>query len=255
MYVRGRIKDKETMVALADIITLRKNRLPNVISHYNQLVSVELGGPLASGISLGKAVETIEYLSEHALPTGIRSDFSGETRQFLQTRYTIYLIFGLALTFIFLVMAAQFESFSDPLIIMFTVPLSLSGALITLKLVGGSVNIYTQIGLITLIGLITKHGILIVEFANQIRENDEKMTRTEAVIQATMLRLRPILMTTSAMVLGAIPLVFSVGAGAQSRRQIGWVIFGGMLIGTVFTLFVIPAIYTILSKKHRVKII
>lgn len=254
MYVRGRFKDKETMVALADIVTIKKNKLPNVISHYNQLVSVELGGPLSPGVSLGQAVGTIDFLAEKVLPEGIRSEFAGETKQFLQTRYNIYLIFGLALTFIFLVMAAQFESFSDPLIIMFTVPLSLSGALITLKLVGGSVNIYTQIGLITLIGLITKHGILIVEFANQIRENTPGIAKVEAVVQATMLRLRPILMTTAAMALGAVPLVFSVGAGAHSRRQIGWVIFGGMIIGTFFTLFVIPAIYTFLSKTNRRKI-
>lgn len=254
MYVKGRFRDKkerESMVALSNIVTLKKNRLPNVISHYNQLVSVELGGPLTAGISLGEAVETIEQLADRILPSGIRSEFAGETKQFLQTRYTIYLIFGLAITFIFLVMAAQFESFSDPFIIMFTVPLSLAGALIALKLTGGSVNIYTQIGLITLIGLITKHGILIVEFANQIRERSEAITKTEAVIQATMLRLRPILMTTFAMVLGAVPLLFSVGAGAESRRQIGWVIFGGMLVGTVFTLFVIPAIYTFLSRTHR----
>ena len=148
-------------------------------------------------------------------------------------------------------MAAQFESFTDPFIIMFTVPLSLSGAIISLKLVGGSINIYTQIGLITLIGLITKHGILIVEFANQIREEGSKVDKTSAVIQATILRLRPILMTTAAMVLGAIPLVLASGAGAESRRQIGWVIFGGMLIGTLFTLFVIPSIYVLLARRRE----
>ncbi|UNM05731.1 MAG: efflux RND transporter permease subunit [Holosporaceae bacterium] len=152
--------------------------------------------------------------------------------------------------FIYLVMAAQFESFVDPFIIMLTVPLSLAGALITLKFVQGSINIYSQIGLITLIGLITKHGILIVEFANQIFDGDKKISLNEAVMKASLLRLRPILMTTAAMVLVVVPLVFTSGAGAESSRQIGWVIFGGMTIGTIFTLFVVPAVYTFLSARR-----
>ncbi len=251
LFVRGRVKDKETMIPLINLVTLKKETIPLQINHYNQLRSVTISGELSPGVSLGEAVEKFEALAAEILPEGIRTEFAGETKQYLQARYTIYLIFGLALVFIFLVMAAQFESFTDPLIIMFTVPLSLSGAIITLKLVNGSINIYSQIGLITLIGLITKHGILIVEFANQIRREKESISKTEAVIQATLLRLRPILMTTAAMVLGAIPLVFASGAGAESRRQIGWVIFGGMLIGTLFTLFVIPAIYTFLVRPPR----
>lgn len=250
MFVRGRLKDQEIMVPLSNIVKLKKETIPVQINHYNQLRSVTLSGELAAGVSLGEAVEIFQRLSEEVLPEGIRAEFSGETKKFLEARYTIYLIFALALIFIFLVMSAQFESFVDPFIIMLTVPLSLSGALITLKLVQGSINIYSQIGLITLIGLITKHGILIVEFANQIFDRDKKITIHEAVIQASLLRLRPILMTTAAMVLGAVPLVVASGAGAESRRQIGWVIFGGMTIGTLFTLFVVPAVYTYLSTRR-----
>jgi multidrug efflux pump len=251
MFVRGKFKDKEVMVPLSNIVTLKKETIPIQINHYNQLRSVTLSGELAPGVSLGQAVETFERLSAEILPEGIRAEFSGETKKFLEARYTIYLIFSLALIFIFLVMAAQFESFMDPFIIMFTVPLSLSGALITLKLTGGSINIYSQIGLITLIGLITKHGILIVEFANQILDREKNLSLVEAVTQAALLRLRPILMTTAAMVLGAIPLVIATGAGAESRRQIGWVIAGGMMVGTLFTLFVIPAVYTYLSSRRK----
>lgn len=253
MFVKGRSRDREVMVPLSNIVSLKKETIPIQINHYNQLRSVTLSGELAPGISLGQAVETFERLSTEILPEGIRAEFSGETKKFLEARYTIYLIFTLALIFIFLVMAAQFESFIDPFIIMFTVPLSLSGAILTLKLVGGSINIYSQIGLITLIGLITKHGILIVEFANQILDKDKSISLVEAVTQAALLRLRPILMTTAAMVLGAIPLVIATGAGAESRRQIGWVIAGGMMIGTIFTLFVIPAVYTYLSSRRKTR--
>jgi multidrug efflux pump len=157
------------------------------------------------------------------------------------------LIFLLALAFIYLVLAAQFESFTDPLIIMFTVPLSITGALLALWWSGGTLNIYSQVGLVTLIGLITKHGILIVEFANQLRSKG--MPLSEAVVEAAALRLRPILMTTGAMVLGAVPLALATGAGAESRQDIGWVIVGGLLVGTLFTLFVIPVVYSYLSGR------
>ncbi|MDR2861853.1 MAG: efflux RND transporter permease subunit, partial [Syntrophobacterales bacterium] len=155
----------------------------------------------------------------------------------------------LALAFIYLVLSAQFESFLDPFIIMLTVPLSMAGALGALWLTGGTLNVYSQIGLITLIGLITKHGILIVEFANQLRGTGKDVL--ESVIEAAVLRLRPILMTTGAMVLGAIPLAFATGAGAESRQQIGWVIVGGVLLGTFFTLFVVPTVYTFLARYRR----
>jgi multidrug efflux pump len=151
------------------------------------------------------------------------------------------------LFFIFLVLAAQFESFIDPLVIMLSVPLSMFGAIMTLKLTGGSLNVYSQIGLITLVGLITKHGILIVEFTNQLRE--QGVDTFDAVVKASAQRLRPILMTTGAMVLGALPLAMATGAGAESRIQIGWVIVGGMSFGTLLTVFVVPTMYTLFARK------
>ena len=154
----------------------------------------------------------------------------------------------LALLFIYLVLSAQFESFIDPLVIMLTVPLSMAGALLALKLTGGSLNVYSQIGLVTLVGLITKHGILIVEFANQLQLQGR--SRRDAVIEAAVLRLRPILMTTGAMVLGSVPLALASGAGAESRQQIGWVVVGGLLLGTALTLFVVPTAYTLLARRR-----
>ena len=156
-------------------------------------------------------------------------------------------MFVLALLFIFLVLAAQFESFVDPFVILLSVPLSMVGALLALKWSGGSLNVFSQIGLITLVGLITKHGILIVEFSNQMRAKGK--STMVAVKEAATMRLRPILMTTGAMVLGAIPLALATGAGAESRRQIGWVIVGGMSLGTLLTIFVVPTMYTLFARK------
>jgi multidrug efflux pump len=183
------------------------------------------------------------------LPAGYTIDYDGQSREFRTSSASLAITFLLALAFIYLVLAAQFESFRDPLIIMLTVPLSMAGALGALYLFGGTLNVYSQIGLITLVGLITKHGILIVEFANQLRDAGEQLF--DAVIQASVLRLRPILMTTGAMVLGAVPLALATGAGAESRQQIGWVIVGGLLLGTVFTLFVVPTVYTVLARRRR----
>jgi multidrug efflux pump len=156
-------------------------------------------------------------------------------------------VFVLALVFIFLVLAAQFESFVDPFVILLSVPLSMVGALLALKFTGSTLNVYSQIGLITLVGLITKHGILIVEFANQLRASG--MSAVAAVHRSATLRLRPILMTTGAMVLGAIPLALATGAGSESRRQIGWVIVGGMSLGTLLTIFVVPTMYSLFARK------
>ena len=156
-------------------------------------------------------------------------------------------MFVLAILFIYLVLAAQFESFVDPFVILLTVPLSMTGALAALWLTGGTLNVYSQIGLVTLVGLITKHGILIVEFANQRREAG--LGRREAAVESAVLRLRPILMTTGAMVFGAIPLALAEGAGAESRQQIGWVIVGGVTLGTILTLFVVPTVYSLLGGR------
>jgi multidrug efflux pump len=174
-------------------------------------------------------------------------DYAGQSREFLQASSSLYVVFALALVFIFLVLAAQFESFRDPFIIMLTVPIAMTGALAALHFTHGTLNVYSQIGLVTLVGLITKHGILIVEFANQLRAQGKG--KVEAVIEAAALRLRPILMTTGAMVLGAIPLALATGAGAESRQQIGWVIVGGMTLGTLLTLFVVPVGYSLLAAR------
>jgi multidrug efflux pump len=183
------------------------------------------------------------------LPQGTITDLSGQAREFRDASSNLALIFVLALAFIYLVLAAQFESFRDPLMIMVSVPLSMTGALGALWLTGGTLNVYSQIGLVTLIGLITKHGILIVEFTNKLQE--QGVARREAIVQAAGLRLRPILMTTAAMILGAIPLALATGAGAESRQQIGWVIVGGMSLGTLLTLFVVPCVYAVMGWKPK----
>jgi multidrug efflux pump len=175
-------------------------------------------------------------------------DYDGPSREFKESRSGVYVTFLLALGFIYLVLAAQFESFVDPFIIMLSVPLSVTGALAALYLTGHTLNIYSQIGLVTLVGLITKHGILIVEFANRLRA--EGRSKTDAVIEAATLRLRPILMTTGAMVLGALPLALAGGAGAESRQAIGWVIVGGISLGTVLTLYVIPTAYLLIGSRR-----
>jgi multidrug efflux pump len=181
------------------------------------------------------------------LKPGYSTDLNGTSREFKKSAGSLAIVFVLALLFIFLVLAAQFESFVDPLVIMLSVPLSMVGALLALQWSGGTLNVFSQIGLITLVGLITKHGILIVEFTNQLRM--EGLATMEAVQKAATLRLRPILMTTGAMVLGAIPLALATGAGAESRRQIGWVIVGGMSLGTLLTIFVVPTMYTLFARK------
>jgi multidrug efflux pump len=180
-------------------------------------------------------------------PTYAQYDLEGESRDFTSSNSSILFVFGLAILFIYLVLAAQFESFVSPFIILLTVPLSIAGALLALWFAGASMNVYSQIGLVTLVGLITKHGILIVEFANHMRDQGRDIA--DAVMEAAVMRLRPILMTTGAMVLGAIPLAVATGAGAQSRQAIGWVIVGGMSFGTLLTLFVVPVVYSLVARK------
>jgi multidrug efflux pump len=246
LYARGR---NDTMVPLASLIKVNESVAPRELNHFGQRRAVSITANLAPGTSLGEALGFIEEVASRHLPAGYVLDFNGQTREFKATSNTLAITFVLALAFIYLVLAAQFESFIDPLIILLTVPLSMTGALAALQWSGGTLNVYSQIGLITLIGLITKHGILIVEFANQLRARG--LARREAVIEAARLRLRPILMTTGAMVLGAIPLALATGAGAESRQQIGWVIVGGMSLGTILTLFVVPVVYTLLARSRQ----
>jgi multidrug efflux pump len=244
LFVRGR---DDAMVPLSSLVTVRESVSPRELNHFNQRRSVTLTANLAPGYALGEALEFMDATAARVLPLGYATELNGVSREFRASSGALGIVFVLALVFIFLVLAAQFESFVDPFVILLSVPLSMVGALAALHLIGGTLNVYSQIGLITLIGLITKHGILIVEFSNQLRQ--QGLAVREAVIQAASLRLRPILMTTGAMVLGALPLALSSGAGAESRQQIGWVIVGGMTVGTLLTIFVVPTVYTLLARK------
>ena len=245
IFVRGR---NDTMIPLASLVKVRESVAPRELNHFSQRRAVTITANLAPNYSLGEALDFLDQVGAKVLKPGYTTDVNGTSREFRSSQGSLTIVFVLALLFIFLVLAAQFESFIDPLVIMLSVPLSMIGALLALKISNGSLNVYSQIGLITLVGLITKHGILIVEFANQMREQGLEMR--EAVIKAASQRLRPILMTTGAMVLGAVPLALSHGAGAESRIQIGWVIVGGMSLGTLLTIFVVPTMYTLLARQH-----
>ncbi len=249
IFVRGK---SGGMTPLSSLVRVRETVSPRELNHFGQRRSVIISASLAPGFAMGEALAFMEQTAARILPSGYATDYDGQSREFRTSSSSLALVFVLALAFIYLVLAAQFESFRDPFIIMLTVPLSMAGALGALYFTGGTLNVYSQIGLVTLVGLITKHGILIVEFANQLREHGQ--TVREAVVDASVLRLRPILMTTGAMVLGAIPLAFATGAGAESRQQIGWVIVGGLLLGTFFTLFVVPTVYTLLARRERTQI-
>ncbi|MES2879399.1 MAG: efflux RND transporter permease subunit [Pseudomonadota bacterium] len=244
IFVRGR---NDTMIPLASLVKVRESVAPRELNHFSQRRSVSITANLAADYSLGQALDFLDSTATKVLKPGYSTDLNGTSREFKNSQGSLAIVFGLSLLFIFLVLAAQFESFIDPLVIMLSVPLSMIGALLALKWSGGSLNVYSQIGLITLVGLITKHGILIVEFTNQLREQGMEMT--QALVKASSQRLRPILMTTGAMVLGAVPLALAHGAGAESRMQIGWVIVGGMSLGTLLTIFVVPTMYTLFARQ------
>ncbi|MDP3561412.1 MAG: multidrug efflux RND transporter permease subunit [Legionellaceae bacterium] len=239
-----------SMIPLSTIMQLKETVQPNAYTHFQQLNSTTIQGIMLPGYTLGQGLEYLQHQAKELLPKGFAYDYAGQSRQFIQEGDTLILAFFLAIIVIFLVLAAQYESFRDPLIILISVPMSICGALIPLNLGAASINIYTQVGLITLIGLISKHGILIVDFANQL-QRDKNLDRRAAVEEAAAIRLRPILMTTAAMVFGVLPLLVASGAGAVSRFDIGLVIASGLLIGTVFTLFVVPTMYTYLATDHR----
>ena len=250
LFVRGRADSSgnAAMVPLSSLVSVKEGVSPRELNHFNQRRSVAITANLAPGYALGEALAFMEATAVKLLKPGYATELNGVSREYKASSGALGLVFALALLFIFLVLAAQFESFIDPFVIMLSVPLSIVGALGALQLSGGTLNVYSQIGLITLVGLITKHGILIVEFANQLRQQGR--STMEAVIEASSLRLRPILMTTGAMVLGALPLALASGAGAESRQQIGWVIVGGMSLGTLLTIFVVPTVYTLFARRR-----
>ena len=235
------------MLPLSTLIKVHDRARPTQLNQFQQLNSAIIQG--FPTVSMGDAIDTVRQIATEEAPPGFAFDYAGASRQYVQEGSALYVTFGLALALIFLVLAAQFESFRDPLVILVTVPLSICGALIPLFLGFSSMNIYTQVGLVTLIGLITKHGILIVEFANQLRR-DKGLGPRAAVEEAAAIRLRPVLMTTAAMVFGMLPLILASGAGAVSRFDIGLVIATGMSIGTLFTLFVLPCVYSVLAKPN-----
>jgi multidrug efflux pump len=244
LFVRGR---GDVMVPLSSLVKLKESVSPRELNHFNQRRSVTITANLSADYSLGEALAFMEATAGKVLKPGYTTELNGVSREFKASSGALAVVFVLALLFIFLVLAAQFESFVDPFVILLSVPLSMVGALGALQWAGGTLNVYSQIGLVTLVGLITKHGILIVEFSNQLRQEGKALK--EATIEAASLRLRPILMTTGAMVLGALPLAWATGAGAESRQQIGWVIVGGMSLGTLLTIFVVPTVYTLFARK------
>jgi multidrug efflux pump len=247
------------MVQLDNLATVRETVAAKELNHFNKLRAATISVGLAPGYSQGQALDWLRQALQEVAP-GAQYDLAGQSREFRESGSGAILMLGLALVFIYLVLSAQFESFIDPLVILVSVPLAVFGAFLCLVLLNagadlklwnatGSWNIYTQIGVVTLVGLISKHGILIVEFANQLQARGR--SKAEAVLESAGLRLRPILMTTGAMVLGSIPLAFAEGAGAEARHQIGWVIVGGMSFGTMLTLFVVPVVYVLLARKHE----
>ncbi len=255
IFVRGA---GNSMIQLQNLATITETVAAKELNHFNKLRAATVSAGLAPGYSMGEAITWLENALDEVAPEALY-DLSGQSREFRESATGASVMIVLALFFIYLVLAAQFESFIDPFIILVSVPLAMFGAFLCLATINygneanwwqmsASWNIYTQIGAVTLIGLISKHGILIVEFANQLRAQGYE--KRDAVLQAASLRLRPILMTTGAMVLGAVPLAFADGAGAEARHQIGWVIVGGLSFGTVFTLFIVPVVYLLLAGKH-----
>jgi multidrug efflux pump len=241
-----------TAVPLSTVASLNTTTVPESLNHFQQVNAATISGVAAPGVITGEALATLKAIADKSLPKGYTIDYGGQLRQFVQEASGFAATFGFALIIIFLALSAQFESFRDPLIILVSVPMSIAGALIFIMLgvKGASLNIYTEVGLVTLMGLISKHGILIVEFANELQHAGR--SKRDAVIEATSIRLRPILMTTAAMVLGVVPLITATGAGAASRFNMGLVIASGLSIGTLFTLFVVPAFYTLLAADHSV---
>jgi len=237
------------LVPLSSIITIKTTTVPEALNRFNQQNSATISATMKPGVTLGQALNYLENLSKKIFPQGYTYNFSGQSRQFVQEGSSMLITFIFALVIIYLVLAALFESFIDPLIILISVPMSITGALIFLSLGFATVNIYTEVGLVTLIGLVSKHGILIVKFANDLQ--NQGIPKREAIEQAAQIRLRPILMTTAAMVFGVVPLLFATGAGAISRFDIGLVIASGLGIGTFLTIFIVPTVYLLIGKDVK----
>ena len=247
LYVRS---DRNgAMVPLASLVTVEETAGPTSLRRFDRLRSITLSGNLAPGYSLGEALDYVEGVIREEIPEGVQVGFDGESREFKQAGGRIWLTFGFALLIVYLVLAAQFESFVHPLVILATVPLAISGALVGLWLYNSSINVFSQIGGIMLVGIACKNGILIVEFANQLR--DRGIEFVEAVIEAAAIRLRPVLMTSLCTAFGAVPLMIATGAGAESRHAIGAAVFFGTVFSLVLTLYVVPALYALLARNTQ----
>jgi len=244
IFVRS---DRGELIPLSNLVTTREAAGPQALNRFNRMRAITISAGLAPGYTLGEALTFLEGIAAEELPPEARTDYQGQSREFRQSSAALYFTFALALIVVFLVLSAQFESFVHPAVILTTVPLAVVGALAGLWLVGASLNIYSQIGIVMLVGLAAKNGILIVEFTNQLR--DEGRPFDEAIVEAARIRLRPIVMTSLATAAGAFPLVIASGAGAASREAIGIVIFSGMLVATAFTLFIIPTAYSVIARR------
>jgi multidrug efflux pump len=233
-------------VQLANVVTVRETVAPKELNHHNRVRSATITANLAPGVALGQALDDLDGILASDLPPTIRREFSGQSREFKESSQKLYFMFVLAVIFIYLVLAAQFESFVHPLTILFSVPLAVVGALAALSLTGQSLNIYSQIGLIMLIGLVTKNSILIVEFANQLRRRGAAVR--DAVVRAARIRLRPILMTSFATMFGVLPIALGVGAGGEARAPLGIAVVGGMFFSTFLTLVLVPVVYLVFAR-------
>jgi HAE1 family hydrophobic/amphiphilic exporter-1/multidrug efflux pump len=246
IYIRN---SRGESIPISSVLTIEENSNPPNLYHYNRFNSATISASLAEGKTIGDGVNAMERIAKEKLDESFQTALGGPSRDFKESASNTSYALLLALILIYLVLAAQFESFTDPFIIMITVPLAIAGALISLWMLDQTLNIFSQIGIIMLIGLVTKNGILIVEFANKKREAG--LAIKEAVLEAAAQRLRPILMTSLATALGALPIAISLGAAATSRKPLGTVIVGGLMFSLILTLFVIPAVYTYLSSKHK----
>ena len=241
-----------SLVQVDNVATLREAVAPRELNHFNRLRAAKISANIAPGHALGEVLDWLAREARQILPPGGRIDYDGISREFKEASQALIFTFGLALVFIYLVLSAQFESFRDPLVILLSVPLAVVGAVAALYLTGNTLNVYSQIGMVMLIGLTAKNGILIVEFTRQLRAGG--MAAKEALVRASVLRLRPIMMTSATMLLAAVPLALARGAGAETRHPIGWVIIGGLLVGSVFSLYVVPVVYMLLAGRREARV-
>jgi multidrug efflux pump len=247
LYVRS--SRTSQLISLANLVTLTEEAGPGALNRFDRMRAITVEAALTPGTSLGEAVRALGDQARKVLPAGARLSWDGESREFLESGSSLYITFGLALLIVFLVLAAQFESFIHPIVILATVPLALTGALLGLWILGGTINIFSQIGAILLIGLAAKNGVLIIEFANQLRDRGEEFE--QALVNAACTRLRPIVMTSASTTFGALPLLLGTGAGSESRQPIGLVIVAGVVVSAVLTLFVVPALYSMVARNTQ----